>query len=467
MGGWSELCLICGLTPGGGPKGLFYSAEDCLEEVTKALEAQNVDLGLNIDQIREEIMKVLPLFEQEDQSQSSKTRYEQAILDGSLSPDTYFPFASQDWDGWAAIAIGTFDEDGEPLVTMKNGVRIPPRGFDVTTRLVKDNGDNYTGGNFSALDDTPENMQVYTSASSGLTVANFFCLRAPYHYLKSWVNRDTLPPRQTAFPLEPDMSFEGELYEIINTRRERRDEASGILNWVDYGGITKDFHQFQDYFWIDDAFYLGQALKSGLRGKDLIPALLRDFSVWQTCPTNRWVKAVLSDSSSIDIQPSEVSEELKKWDKLPTEIRLEIFANVSIPDFFAFTSSCRYFHLQFGNHNFVSSLMRTQLRRPLSSLHWFLPVTDVKGEVETFCHACNESRTPESETPSQMAEGIPMVFDPNFPLFQYVRTNWITDSMKNRRRIWRITQQFRQEWYKYRTEGYEYNIFEEGNRSSY
>jgi hypothetical protein len=51
---------------------------------------------------------------------------------------------------------------------------------------------------------------------------DFFCLRAPYLYLKCWVHRDSLPPRQVAFPLEPDMSFEGEFYEIVHTRNLSR-----------------------------------------------------------------------------------------------------------------------------------------------------------------------------------------------------------------------------------------------------
>jgi hypothetical protein len=68
------------------------------------------------------------------------------------------------------------------------------------------------------------------------------------------------------------------------------EDWGGRLDWVDYEGIEKKFEQFQDYFYPNDmiAFHLGQALGSGLRGNDLIPALLRDFEVWQACPTDRY-----------------------------------------------------------------------------------------------------------------------------------------------------------------------------------
>jgi hypothetical protein len=62
------------------------------------------------------------------------------------------------------------------------------------------------------------------------------------------------------------------------------------MDYIDYGGIEHSLEQFQDTF--DGAYFddheLGRALKSGLRGYDLIPALLRDFKVWQTCPPDRY-----------------------------------------------------------------------------------------------------------------------------------------------------------------------------------
>jgi hypothetical protein len=140
--------------------------------------------------------------------------------------------------------------------------------------------------------------------------SNFFCLRAPYHYLQCWLDRESLPPRQTAFPLEPDMSFEGEFYEVVNYMAGGRgmfilvinrwkelislDDVTGTLGTIDYEGIEDTHAQCQDNFieGFSGAYELGIALQAGLRGKDLIPALLRDFQVWQTCPADRYAYAL-------------------------------------------------------------------------------------------------------------------------------------------------------------------------------
>jgi hypothetical protein len=146
------------------------------------------------------------------------------------------------------------------------------------------------------------------------------------------------------------------------------------------------------------------------------------------------------------------------WETLPTEIVIDILSHLSIPQVLCFASSSRYLYHRFGNPAFLSMLLRSQLRQPNSSIHWVLPVDTVKGEVEKFYQACNESMesVPKESTDASIA------FDGNFPLLEFLQTNWTTDSMRNRRRFWRISQQFRREWYKYRTEGYEYNVFEKG-----
>jgi hypothetical protein len=63
-----------------------------------------------------------------------------------------------------------------------------------------------------------------------------------------------------------------------------------LLPGLTYEGIELAHDgQFQSHFEFAfvEALELGQALERGMRGNDLIPALLRDFKVWQTCPTDR------------------------------------------------------------------------------------------------------------------------------------------------------------------------------------
>ncbi|PVG01674.1 hypothetical protein CPB86DRAFT_83415 [Serendipita vermifera] len=427
--GWEELCLISGLRAGGGPGLLFGTdVEGTLNMIIKSLKSQELDLNLGKKRLRDEIGKVLQLFE--NVGTDFPTGYEEAIKSGSISPGPYFPFTYEyrKWDGWKAIAVENFDNDENKEA--------------VTTRLVDEPWDY---GMFYKVDGSDERVLTDASRSSG----NFFCLRAPYLYLQSWIDKDSLPPRQTAFPLESDMSFEEELYEIVKYRSNRRHNCYGILDGIEYEGINFACDQWQDTFYsaFTGAHDLDRALKNGLRGNDLIPALLNDFCVWQTCPPDRWVNIDSSFRHSSDISAPQQGTNIGHWQSLPTEIMLSILSILSIKEVLAFTSSCRYLYHKFGNPDFLSILLRTRLRLPLSDVYWFLPVSSVKGEAKKFCEACGPVNV-------SLLNSSDVVFDQDFPLFTFFRTNYPSDSMRNRRRLWRISQQFRAEWYKYRTKGF-------------
>ncbi|PVG01679.1 hypothetical protein CPB86DRAFT_781492, partial [Serendipita vermifera] len=51
-------------------------------------------------------------------------------------------------------------------------------------------------------------------------------------------------------------------------------------------------------------------------------------------------------------------------------------------------------------------------------------------------------------------DGVSAVFEAEFPLLEFIHANYATDSMRNRRRLWKISQQFREEWHQYRTGGF-------------
>ncbi|PVF98442.1 hypothetical protein CPB86DRAFT_361019 [Serendipita vermifera] len=277
---------------------------------------------------------------------------------------------------------------------------------------------------------------------------NLLCLRAPYYYLQAWLDRDSLPPREIAFPHEPEMSFEGELYEIVNSHPDNRLRPSGILYGIPLEGIAATLDQWQDYF--SGAFrpkHIIPALNSGLRGNDLIPALLRDFKVWQTCPTDRWVKTDSSPFPPFGMQVLQPSANAGQWQNLPTEVIIEIFSNLSFYRILSLTSSCRYLYYNFGNPSFLSVLLRRFLCLPYSQAYWFLPVPAVKGEVDKFSKACQESMPGVSLPNSQ---DVSIVFDPDFPLWEFFRANYTSDSMRNRRRLWRICRRFRRWWRHYR-----------------
>ncbi|PVG01673.1 hypothetical protein CPB86DRAFT_871077 [Serendipita vermifera] len=426
MGSWDELCLICGLRPGGGPRALYGDLWACLNMIIQSLEEQKFDLTLSKEELLEHIRKILLLFRAA--GYYTPTGYEMAIAGGSISPGPYFPFTYEykSWNGWSAIAVGIFDRDF-------NGGAENAKGMAVTTRLVT----HWTewGGIFGGIEGSNGTEAVTTHASAGDDA--FFCLR--------------------------DMSFEGEFYEIVNYRA-KRGYYVGTLDRIDYEGIDLALDQWQDTFWrtFSGAYELGRALKGGLRGNDLIPALLHDFCVWQTCPPDRWVSTNSPLHHSTKIQVSQPVTSTGHWQNVPAEIVIEVLSNLSIKDVLSFTSSCRQFHHRFGGRDFLSILLRAQFRLPLSGSYWFLPVPNVEGEVEKFCKACIESISDKANVLLPKSSDVSVIFDPDFPLVDFFRANYSSDSMRNRRRLWRISQQFRQEWYRYRTKGYEDRSDEEG-----
>jgi hypothetical protein len=177
----------------------------------------------------------------------------------------------------------------------------------------------------------------------------------------------------------------------------------------------------------------------------------------------RWVKSDTPVLYRTYLQASQIATTYGLWQSLPVEILIEILSDFSFKELLSFTALCRSFHHHIGNSSFLSLWLRVHLRRPLSNVYWFLPVPAVNGELEKFWRACEESKPSQSAIMTSFSTNSSIVFDANFPLFEFFRANYGTDSMKNRRRLWRISQQFRNEWYKYRTDGYEVKEEEESD----
>lgn len=56
----------------------------------------------------------------------------------------------------------------------------------------------------------------------------------------------------------------------------------GLLPCLDYAGIEKSLEQWQSHFMPcrRGTKYMSQAIFAGLRGRDLLPAIMRDCRVW-------------------------------------------------------------------------------------------------------------------------------------------------------------------------------------------
>lgn len=148
-----------------------------------------------------------------------------------------------------------------------------------------------------------------------------------------------------------------------------------------------------------------------------------------------------------------VNMEESVFHRLPSELLDQILDELSLFEALTLISISRSIIYFFNKPLVIYTLLRRRIALPLGSLHWLLPVTTMKGEEDRFLEAM-KSWFPVAEDNSSVT-----IYDPSFPLFEFVRANYCTSSMKNRRRLWDISQQFRRLWIQYRIEGYEENIY--------
>jgi hypothetical protein len=211
------------------------------------------------------------------------------------------------WSGFRrCMAIGQFDSGGDAtLINDESGSLRVPDGRQVEIRLV----DGYHCARFNKVLEVVQGDKTEFAYShcavidGGRRNPNFFVSEGCYHYLHAWIDWAALPPRSQAFALDPaPLHFGAELYEIINSMKDlqARSEWSlrsklschtadhrllgGIaaLRCIDYDGIVDTVEPFQMYFHPArrGSQHIAKAIRDGLRGKELLPAIMRDFRCW-------------------------------------------------------------------------------------------------------------------------------------------------------------------------------------------
>lgn len=105
MGGWDELCLICGVKPGGGPIELFPDFGEPVNKLVGHVQQSNLDLNLDQAQLWEEIENLVLmlcglLWDQDDLPPHPRLK----LLENYGKP--HYIFDSETPESYRAIAIG-------------------------------------------------------------------------------------------------------------------------------------------------------------------------------------------------------------------------------------------------------------------------------------------------------------------------------------------------------------------------
>ncbi|KAH8831829.1 hypothetical protein DL96DRAFT_1589130 [Flagelloscypha sp. PMI_526] len=288
-------------------------------------------------------------------------------------------------------------------------------------------------GGFDALCDhngewVDESTQLY---STGFLFMDSRC----WHYIQAWVSR----------PRGWDKSLAQELHDTFTD--DVNGPSLGLSNNLDYGLMKHMNGQFQDTFLqnclvdgaletlcLDEAPNLSRALSSGLRGRDLVPALFIDFQVWIFESPDIWPhKPEIQFENPLFRHFAITSQASPKLLTLPLELLLQILSSLSLADIVHVSSASKDMRQLVIQPGILPLLLRELVTSPSGSLRWLQPCSLVEGEVENANIALRSWIKLDYKDPLQAQE---------FPFVEFVHACMVQSaSMKNRRRIWRMIKQ--------------------------
>ncbi|GJE88814.1 hypothetical protein PsYK624_049010 [Phanerochaete sordida] len=453
MGSWDELCLLCGVFCG--PSHLLskYGVDDVAKTI-----ATEVDPGdhetLNI--VRDAL---LASFSDKDRMLGYKPAW---LPDG---------MGNAGYSTGHYVAVGCFDAQGE--ASLRDGKA--PDARHVEVRRVRDGDGGDFGEVLTADEDGAETWQSnYTACSVRREggVPNVFLCERCYAYLEKWVDWPSLPAPSSAPLGDAELSFAAELYEIVNSRKARRDEVTGLLPDIDYDGIEASLNQWQSHFIACrvGSTHLAHAMDTGLRGADLIPALLQDCRAWMFMRPDLWptpCATTRAPTFAASTLPRDTA--VPRLGTLPNELLLPILHDLPLPALLALSSTCRALRTLITAPAFLDRVLKEALTQ--GSLRWLLPVDGLLDEharayaaLQTWLRPApmSASAAPARETDASHADSAAvraLIMSPQLDRLAFVHACWQSDSMRNRRRLWGQTKQFEGLWEDYRRHGWQVDRF--------
>lgn len=224
MGSWDELCLLCGIC-GGGPSHLLseHSLEKYARQIASEIAASKAveeDFKLFVI-VKGALAATVP--------HSSFPRH--SWLPDGVGADGEVTANPEYYTTWRDVAVGYFDEEsGEGRAPMREDSLVPDGKHVQVRQVVDGNSGVFSSLVCSVVTPNGKDIEVQREAPSMCSVVHGFhpnialCERC-YYYLKSWLDTENmLPPADGR-----NLPFAGELYEIVNSRKEERGEFIDTL----------------------------------------------------------------------------------------------------------------------------------------------------------------------------------------------------------------------------------------------
>ncbi|KAK6978179.1 F-box domain-containing protein [Favolaschia claudopus] len=326
----------------------------------------------------------------------------------------------------------------------RTGVVIGPRGSSPKIDVRRVEGYSRDCREWDTLLIEGENKEVVriseVTQCGGLKGSPIFCWEGPYTYFKHWLRSSSVSISHL-----DDAAFADFFFRLVDSDHDgclHRRRVSGLLPCIPYGAIqnTQDGEEELLRAARTDSKSIASAIAAGARGKDLWPALAADFGAWMVTRPDIWPSPP-AQPHLIPIPISSGSETI--FHTLPPEIVLQIIPLLDLHDLIS---------VQLVSHSvraIISPLLDTTLWHHVhfGSLRWILPIHEVEGEVERANLAATKwsSSTLPSSFENHALE--PVFNSKGFPFLSFIRECLQnSDSMRNRQRLWRISQQFRLLW---------------------
>lgn len=207
---WDQLCLLCGIRPAGGPSALLR--HDNLSIAARQIASEIRDDDDELYSIVKEGLSAT--FHPDEKRLDFRHEWLPDGLGYDVDADRMVNYATS-----YCVAIGYFSNNEDGMAPIREDQ--VPDGMNVRVRQVMN---NFQGGDFETVvqllangrerrDDVPSACSVEHENNP-----NFALCERCYYFLKSWIDRSSLPPSIR------DLTFAGELYEVINSQEPRRGE---------------------------------------------------------------------------------------------------------------------------------------------------------------------------------------------------------------------------------------------------
>jgi len=212
--------------------------------------------------------------------------------------------------------------------------------------------------------------------------------------------------------------------------------------------------------------FLADAIRRGLRERDLAQPLFEDCRAWMWARPDVWPSPTdfppipSHRAPQISAHAPVVGTEVSSIEACPLEVLTTILVYLPLSSIFSLSSACKSLHRTISTPSSLNYVIRESVlsSSTSTSLRWILPVDAIPGEVSR-AYKIAKKWLSESAYERNGADIDNPFAHPSFPWIAFMKSCAQSWSMLNRKRLWGIAKQYDELWRYYRIHGWEVDRF--------